>query len=136
MKISNIVFLLCTIIPFSSLSAQEVKDMAITVNAYYTGDGDNARKFAEEMESSGTAAAIRAEPGNKKYEYFFPKNDEHTVLLIDSWENQAALDKHHASPMMKTIADLREKYDLHMTYQRYIEDPNGFPESDKAFVRE
>ncbi len=136
MKISNLGFLLWTIIPVSYGLAQGATDMTITINMYYTGVGDNAKKFAEEMESSGTAAAIRAEPGNKKYEYFFPKNDEHTVLLIDSWESQDALDKHHASPMMKTIADLREKYDLHMKYERYITDPNGFPESDKAFVRE
>ena len=41
--------------------------MAITVNMYYTGKGRSARKFAEEMESSGTAAAIRAEAGNLRY---------------------------------------------------------------------
>ena len=27
--------------------------------------------------------------------------------------------KHHATPMMDTIAKLREKYDLHMTVERY-----------------
>ena len=36
----------------------------ITVNLYYTGKDGNARKFAEEMESSGTADKIRAEAGN------------------------------------------------------------------------
>ena len=33
----------------------------ITVNLYYTGTNGNARAFAEEMESSGIAEAIRAE---------------------------------------------------------------------------
>ena len=33
----------------------------ITVNLYYTGENGSARKFAEEMESSGTADKIRAE---------------------------------------------------------------------------
>ncbi len=41
--------------------------MAITVNIYYTGENGNARKFAEEMEQSGTVALIRAEEGNKRY---------------------------------------------------------------------
>ncbi|MGN8739374.1 hypothetical protein [Bilifractor sp. HCP3S3_D3] len=54
--------------------------MAITVNLYYTGKGRSARKFAEEMESSGTAAAIRAEAGNLRYEYFLPMNDPETVF--------------------------------------------------------
>lgn len=35
--------------------------MAITVNLYYKGTNGNAKKFMEEMEKSGTAAAIRAE---------------------------------------------------------------------------
>ena len=92
----------------------------ITVNLYYTGQNGDARKFAEEMETSGTADKIRAEKGNVRYEYFFPMNDPETVLLIDAWENQKAIDEHHASPMMKTIADLREKYDLHMKVERYV----------------
>ena len=39
----------------------------ITVNLYYTGVNGKARLFAQEMESSGTAAAIRAENGNIRY---------------------------------------------------------------------
>lgn len=93
--------------------------MAITVNLRYTGEDGNARKFVEEMESTGTANAIRAEAGNIRYEYYIPINDPETVLLIDAWESQEALDIHHASPMMATIAALREKYDMHMTVERF-----------------
>lgn len=45
--------------------------MSIIMNLYYTGKNGNARKFAEEMESSGTADLIRKENGNERYEYFF-----------------------------------------------------------------
>ena len=105
----------------------------ITVNLYYTGQNGDARKFAEEMETSGTADKIRAEKGNVRYEYFFPMNDPETVLLIDAWENQKAIDEHHASPMMKTIADLREKYNLHMKVERYVSEI--LPSTDDAFIR-
>ena len=108
--------------------------MAITVNLYYTGKEGAARRFAEEMVSSGTAGAIRAEAGNLRYEYFFPMEDAETVLLIDSWADQAALDAHHASPMMGQIAALREKYDLHMRVERYVSDEAG-PDRDAAFIR-
>ena len=107
----------------------------ITVNLYYTGTNGSAVRFAREMEDSGTAAAVRAEPGNLRYEYFFPMNDPETVLLIDAWENQEALDLHHASPMMETIAALREKYDLHMQAERYRTDGDGLPAGDEAFLR-
>ena len=105
----------------------------ITVNLYYTGVNGKARLFAQEMESSGTAAAIRAEKGNIRYEYFFPMNDPETVLLIDAWESQEAIDVHHASPMMATIKELREKYDLHMKVERFASAET--PESEERFIR-
>lgn len=108
--------------------------MAITVNIYYSGKGNNAEKFAEEMISSGTVAKIKAEEGNLKYDYFFPVDDHSIVLLIDSWANQEALDIHHKSPMMQTIITLREKYDLHMKVERYISD-DEIPEADKKYIK-
>ena len=107
--------------------------MAITVNLRYTGKDGSARKFAEEMMSGGTVAAIRAEAGNLRYEYYLSFDDPETVLLIDSWEDQAAIDAHHASPMMATIAALREKYDLHMTVERFTSAET--PESEERFIR-
>lgn len=109
--------------------------MAITVNLYYTGKNGAARAFAEEMEASGTAAAIRAEEGNIRYRYFQPLDDPETVLLIDAWRDQAAIDAHHASPMMAKVAELRNKYDLHMTAERFFSDEDGFSSVDQAFLR-
>lgn len=110
--------------------------MAITVNIYYSGVNGNARKFAEEMVSSGIVHDIRAEGGNIRYEYFFPMEDNQVVLLIDSWKDQQSIDAHHASPMMKKIMELREKYDLHMKVERYLSDEGEIPEKDKAFIKE
>ena len=107
----------------------------ITVNLYYTGIDGSARAFAEEMVSSGTVAAIRAEDGNVRYEYFFPMEDPETVLLIDQWRDQAAIDVHHTSPMMGQIAALREKYDLHMKVERFASDDSGLPEQDMKFIK-
>ena len=110
--------------------------MSIAVNIYYSGENGNARRVAEEMESSGTADMIRGEDGNIKYEYFYPVNDAETVLLIDVWKDQGAIDVHHSSPMMATIARLREKYDLHMRVERFISDENGIPHHDARFIKE
>ena len=109
--------------------------MSITVNIYYSGKNGAARRFAEEMIASGTVDAIRAENGNIRYDYFFPLEDQETVLLVDSWESQEAIDLHHATPMMDTIINLREKYDLHMRVERYVSD-DVVPASDHKFIRE
>ena len=104
----------------------------ITVNLYYKGVNGSARAFAEEMESSGIAADIRKEPGNLRYQYFQPLDDPETVLLIDSWTDQAAIDAHHASPMMTRLAALRKKYDLHMTVERFVSEDLG---ADEKYIR-
>lgn len=109
--------------------------MSITVNLRYTGKDGSARKFADEMVCSGTVDTIRNEAGNLRYEYYESLDDPETILLIDSWENQKAIDVHHASPMMQKIMELREKYDLHMTVERFVSD-DTMPDSDKSFIRE
>lgn len=107
--------------------------MAITINLRYTGRDGSALKFAEEMTAGGTVAAIRAEEGNLRYEYYQSLEDPEAILLIDSWTDQAAIDAHHASPMMATIAELREKYDLHMTVERFVS--TDTPETENRFIR-
>ena len=109
--------------------------MAITINIYYTGTNGSAREFAKEMISKGVVHAIRAEKGNLRYAYFFPMDDVETVLLIDSWEDQHAIDLHHASPMMAQILQLREKYGLHMKVERYVSDEAGIPSADQKFIQ-
>ena len=83
--------------------------------------------------SSGTVDKIRAGQGNLRYEYYVSMEDPETVLLIDSWTDQTAIDAHHASPMMATIAELREKYDLHMSVERFAK--IGDNAEDERFIR-
>ena len=53
-------------------STEERSPVSTTVNIYYHGADGSARRFAEEMTASGTVDAIRAEPGNLRYEHFLP----------------------------------------------------------------
>ena len=91
----------------------------LTVLIRYKGSNGNAKKFVDEMISSGVVEEIRKEEGNLRYEYFFPLDDNESVLLVDSWEDQEALDRHHQLPLMNKIKELREKYDLHMEVEKY-----------------
>ena len=95
--------------------------MSLTINIYYSGENGNARKFANEMISSGIVDQVRNEEGNLGYNYFFPMDDPETILLIDQWKDENALDLHHKSDMMGDIAKLREKYHLKMNVKKYKE---------------
>ena len=104
----------------------------ITAIIRYKGKDGNAKKFVSDMVSLGLVDKIRLEEGNLQYEYFFPIEDEESVLLIDSWVNQEALDCHHQSPFMAKIAALRDKYDLHMEVHKHIALPD---DNDRNFIR-
>ena len=107
--------------------------MSITINIYYTGKNGSARAFAEEMISTGIVDAIRAKDGNERYEYFYPIENSETVLLIDRWKDQEALDEHHHSDLMLKIAALRERYDLHMKVEKFV---SVNTETDSKYIRE
>ena len=94
----------------------------IVVNLYYTGKNGAAREFANEMESSGIADKVRNEKGNLGYEPFFSQKDEETVLLVDKWTDEQAIDDHHKSEMMKEIARLRDKYKLRLKVEKFIKE--------------
>ena len=109
--------------------------MAITINIYYKGDNGSAKNFSDEMIASGIVEKIRNEEGNLRYDYFYPRDDEETVLLIDSWKDQKSLDIHHSTSMMGEIMKLREKYDLHMTVERYVSDAEISNGNNEKFIR-
>lgn len=108
--------------------------MSITVNIRYKGKSGAALSFAKEMMMSGNVEEIRNKEGNLRYEYYVSLEDPDTILLIDSWRSQEDIDKHHDSPMMNKIMELREKYDLHMIVERYQMDQD-IPDEDKKYIR-
>ncbi len=107
--------------------------MSFTINIYYKGQNGSAKAFVNEMISSGIVNEIRSKKGNLRYEYFEPLEDKETILLIDSWEDQESLDKHHESETMNKIMELRNKYDLHMKVEKYVLDDSN--NKDEKYIR-
>lgn len=107
--------------------------MSFSMNLYYKGGNGSARAIAQEMVSSGLVDKIRRMDGCLRYEYFVSLSDPETVLLIDTWRDQKALDEYHLSPLMDAVRRLREKHDLHMKAERYVE--ACMPDGDRPFIR-
>lgn len=118
-----------------NLKSSLEKNNAITVHIYYTGENGSAKAFVKEMLTSGLVDEIKKEKGNRRYEYFFSVEDEETVLLVDSWDNQEAINLHHSSSIMDQIMELRIKYHLHMKVERYFLDETGIPKEDQKFIQ-
>ena len=98
---------------------KEAKNMAITVNIYYTGENGSARRFAEEMEQSGTVAAIRAEEITQKFSNTRPDGTNYdTVLYYADMDNYYYVGENIAMGM-KTAKDV-----LNVWLDRDIESQN------------
>ncbi len=93
--------------------------MSITRIVYYTGENGSARRFVRNMEESGAASLIRREEGNERYEYFFSATDPETVMLVDQWRDEEAIDVHNRSLMKKDVLEQRKQYDLKLRVERY-----------------
>ena len=66
--------------------------------------------FVEELETSGAAAAVRAEDGCHQYDYFYPASDTSTVLLLEQWDSREKQAVHLTQPHMATVRAIKEKY--------------------------
>ena len=82
----------------------------------------NAEWFTD-IKLRNIVKAIRAEEGNEKYDYYFPLEDPESLLLIDRWKDEEAIEKHHKSEMMAQINELRKKYKLKMKVERFTDLP-------------
>lgn len=91
----------------------------IAIFTYYTGKNDNARSFAEEMESQGTADLIRALDGNLRYKYLEPLDRSSDILLISAWTDEEAIKEYYESPAISKLSELLKKYELEMKVERF-----------------
>ena len=104
----------------------------LILGGYHSGATPFLRVFNE---CFATFSNLEMQHSPKIFFNFLQKVLAKNILLIDSWENQEAIDAHHTSPMMNTITKLREKYNLRMKVERYVSD-KGIPDTDKQFIKE
>lgn len=89
------------------------KTFVLTVT--YQAKPGCARAFVEELEASGVAAAVRAEDGCIRYDYYFSAANEDEVFLFEEWTSQAHQQVHMNQPHMPQLREIKEKHILNTT---------------------
>ena len=67
-------------------------------------------KFLEAIAAEGIAAASRAEAGNCKYDYYFPADGGDELLLVEKWQDAAALAAHRTLPHFARLGELKTEF--------------------------
>jgi len=77
------------------------------------------KSFVDAIEKAGIGAAVRAEDGCFRYDYFFPATGADEVLLVEKWRDEEALAVHLQQPHMADLNVLKEQYALDVMIEKF-----------------
>lgn len=97
--------------------------MEVKLLVTYTAKPGCREQFVREVVSQGVLAAVQAEEGCRRYEYFFSVENENVVLLRECWESEAHLRAHIAQPHMAALAAIKKQYVDAVTLVKVQEEP-------------
>lgn len=66
--------------------------------------------FLQTMKDTGVLAAIRAEDGCHKYDYYLSDEDQNEILLVEQWESKDHQQVHMTQPHMAELRTFQGDY--------------------------
>ena len=66
--------------------------------------------FVERVKEEGILAAVRAEDGCLRYDYYFSEADANELLLIEAWETKRHQEVHIEQPHMAKLRSFKAEY--------------------------
>ncbi len=68
--------------------------------------------FIQKVKDTGILAAIRAEDGCIKYDYYLSEKDKNELLLVEQWASKEHQQIHITQPHMKKLQEFKDDYIL------------------------
>ena len=75
--------------------------------------------FIDRIAAEGIGAAVRAEDGNFKYDYYLPAAGGDDLLLLEKWRDAEALAAHAAQPHMARLRGFKDEYVADTVIERF-----------------
>ena len=66
--------------------------------------------FIQRVNEEGIAAAVRAEDGCIRYDYYYSEKDPNEILLIEAWESKQHQQNHIEQPHMAKLRSFKGEY--------------------------
>ncbi|NLE25377.1 MAG: antibiotic biosynthesis monooxygenase [Clostridiaceae bacterium] len=76
---------------------------------YITKEGKRD-EFIQKVKDLGIMTASQQEPGNLFYEYYYPIDDENSVLLVEAWTNTDSQVQHTKTEHFQTLSEIKNEY--------------------------
>ncbi|MBK5244512.1 MAG: antibiotic biosynthesis monooxygenase [Eubacteriaceae bacterium] len=91
----------------------------LMLNVTYTLKPGKRAEFFNELNKIEAGKLSKEEPGNIKYEYFYPIDSEDQLFLIEIWEDDAAFSIHITTQHFKKLQSLKEEYVADVSIEKY-----------------
>ena len=91
----------------------------IVLNVTYKCIPGMREAFLEAIQREGIDEASRKEPGNLRYDYYLPYDDNGDLLLVEHWRDDAALKAHAETPHYAKLKELKPRYVTETVVERY-----------------
>ena len=82
----------------------------IVLNVSYQCKPGMRDAFLKRIKAEGIDAASRAEAGNICYDYYLPADGGDELLLLEKWQDEAALESHRAQPHFLKLGEIKDEY--------------------------
>lgn len=83
---------------------------AIIAAVRYSVKPGKRDEFCQKIVENGIDTASRAENGCRKYDYYYPLDDENAVCLMEIWDSAEAQKAHTKTPHYQVLAGLKAEY--------------------------
>ncbi len=94
-------------------------DTYILATVRYTVKEGKREEFYQKAVDLGIAAASRKEPGNVKYDFYYPVDSENDICLLEIWANAEAQKQHGNTDHYQLLSELKREYVQKVQIQSY-----------------
>nr|WP_242843295.1 antibiotic biosynthesis monooxygenase family protein [Kineothrix alysoides] len=91
----------------------------VLVNVRYTIQTGKREEFYRKLQEEKITTASRQEPGNIKYDFYYPLDSSDDMCLMEMWTNQHELKRHAATAHYNALSRLKEIYVKKIKISKY-----------------
>ena len=91
----------------------------ILLNVMYTLKGIGKEDFVRLLRDNDIIEESRQESGNIRYEFFYPAEDNHDILLVEEWVDDAAFEAHKKTPHYAALQEIKLQYIRDISIEKF-----------------
>lgn len=92
----------------------------VLLNVMYTLKGGAKDEFINLLREKNIIEDTRQEAGNIRYEFFYPVEDNHDILLVEMWQDEDAFKKHTETPHYAMLQEIKKQYIRDISIEKFV----------------